>query len=86
MSINERDAAIELRKLGFKSVWGCSDGVFIDSDDVFKIIRNIKRMNSTTLSNVTGADSSIKKADDKIFGLLGSVEELEKEISKNEVG
>jgi len=40
--ISEKEAAKELRNLGFSSSWGCKDGVFISSEDAFKLIRLAK--------------------------------------------
>ena len=40
--ISEKEAGTKLRNLGFSSAWGCKDGVFISSEDAFKLIRLAK--------------------------------------------
>ena len=45
MDILEKEAATKLRKLGLKSSWGCNEGVFLSSEDAFKVIRVLKALN-----------------------------------------
>ena len=44
MDFNEKEAAQELRSLGFKSSWACKDGVFLDSADAFRLVRMLKKL------------------------------------------
>ena len=38
-----------MRKLGLKSTWGCDEGVFLSSEDAFKIIKVLKDLNAWIL-------------------------------------
>jgi hypothetical protein len=44
MDILEKEAALELNSLGFKSAWGCKDGVFLSSEDAFRQVKLIKSL------------------------------------------
>ena len=44
MDISEKEAAEELRKFGFKSSWGCKEGVFLSSADAFRMVKLVKSL------------------------------------------
>lgn len=83
MDDNEREASDMLRSLGITSAWGCKSGVFISSEDAFKLVRLIKgtniydrvaygffQQNSSKSDDASGEQSgkgTYKSKRDKIF-------------------
>jgi hypothetical protein len=75
MDCLEQDAAKELRELNFLSSWGCKEGVFLSSEDAFRIIKLIRALKvwckpQTKRESFNEVTDMLRKALDKRVGTL----------------